>query len=150
MKVVLRAVHISVVFIVTGTFLGKSAHGQPPMPPRPRPSAGNGFLYQPSKGFFWDPSVIYANNQYYMFSMYGGESVWLATSQDGVHWKDYGVVLRSEGFKNNRVWKQYVSKVGDRYIMDYGAFTDQGTNNNLLRFYESKDRGGSVCLNRTC
>ena len=74
-----------------------------------------------------------------MFSMYGGESVWLATSQDGVHWTDYGVVLKSEGFKNNRVWKQYIAKVGNRYIMDFGAFTDQGTNNNLLRFYESDD-----------
>ena len=139
MKVALRAGLLGVVFIAANLFLASSAHGQPFVPPRPRPSPGNGFLYQPEKGFFWDPSVIYANNQYYMFSMYGGESVWLAISQDGVHWKDYGVVLKSEGFKNNRVWKQYVSKVGDRYIMDYGAFTDQGTNNNLLRFYESKD-----------
>jgi hypothetical protein len=99
----------------------------------------SGFLYKPSKGAFWDPTVIYANGQYYMYTMYGGDSVWLATSQDGVHWKDYGVVLKSEGFKSNRVWKQYVAKVGDRYIMDYGAFTDQGSNNNLLRFYESTD-----------
>lgn len=106
---------------------------------RPRPSARNGFLYQPSEGFFWDPSVIYANNKYYMYSMYGGDKVWLATSQDGVHWKDYGVVLKSEGFKNNAVWKQYIAKVGDRYIMNHGAFTDKGTNNNLLRFYESTD-----------
>jgi hypothetical protein len=102
-------------------------------------SPNNGFLYQPSKGSIWDPTVIYANNQYYMFSMYGGDSVWLATSADGVHWKDYGVVVKSEGFKNNRVWKQFINKVGDRYIMDYGAFTDQGSSNNLLRFWESKD-----------
>src|SRR5579872_1236891 len=107
--------------------------------PLPRPSAGNGFVYQPSKGFFWDPSVIFFNRRYYMFSMYGGDSVWLATSIDGVHWKDYGVVLKSEGFKSNRVWKQYVARVGDRFIMNFGAFTDQGTNNNLIRFYESED-----------
>ena len=99
----------------------------------------NGFLYQPTVGSFWDPTVIYANKQYYMYTMYGGNGVWLATSEDGVHWKDYGVVLKSERFKNNRVWKQYVDKVGDRYILNHGAFTDQGTNNNLLRFYESKD-----------
>lgn len=98
-----------------------------------------GFLYKPSKGGFWDPSVIYANGQYYMYTMYGGDSVWLATSQDGVHWKDFGVVLKSEGFKSNRVWKQYVSRVDDKYIMDYGAFTDPKSNNNLLRFYESMD-----------
>jgi hypothetical protein len=113
---------------------------------------GSGFLYQPSKGMFWDPSVIYANSQYYMYTMYLPERnptgqatrVWLATSKDGVHWKDYGVVLHEQGFKNNTVWKQYYAKVGDRYIMNHGAFADGGfTNanggNNLLRFYESSD-----------
>jgi predicted GH43/DUF377 family glycosyl hydrolase len=114
--------------------------GQPPgLRPDPKVSDHSGFLYQPREGSFWDPTVIYANRQYYMYTMYGGDGVWLATSQDGVHWKDFGVVLKAEGFKNNTVWKQYVSKVGDRYIMDYGAFTDRGTNNNLLRFYESTD-----------
>ena len=53
--------------------------------------------------------------------------------------RDYGVVLKSEGFKNNRVWKPYVARVGDKFILNHGAFTDQGTNNNLLRFYESPD-----------
>lgn len=115
-------------------------HSQPPgLRPDPKISDHSGFLYQPSEGSFWDPTVIFANGQYYMYTMYGGDSVWLATSQDGVHWKDFGVVLKAEGFKNNTVWKQYVSKVGNRYIMDYGAFTDRGTNNNLLRFYESTD-----------
>ena len=120
--------------------LAQAAQAQPPgIRPPTKSSDDSGFLYKPSKGSFWDPTVIYANGQYYMYTMYGGESVWLATSKDGVHWKDYGVVLKSEGFKNNRVWKQYVAKVGDTYIMNYGAFTDQGTNNNLLRFWESSD-----------
>ena len=116
------------------------ANAQPPSIRHPT-SASNqsGFLYKPSKGSFWDPTVIFADGQYYMYTMYGGESVWLATSQDGVHWKDYGVVLKSEGFKNNRVWKQYVARVGDRYIMDYGAFSEPNSNNNLLRFFESTD-----------
>jgi hypothetical protein len=74
-----------------------------------------------------------------MYTMYGGDSVWLATSEDGVHWKDYGVVLHSGGFKNNRVWKQYVARVGDKYIMNYGAFSDPASGNDLLRFWESTD-----------
>ena len=53
----------------------------------PPVSLKNGFLYQPGVGSFWDPSVIYANNRYYMYTMYGGDGVWLATSDDGVHWK---------------------------------------------------------------
>ena len=77
-------------------------------------SPKSGFLYQPSVGSFWDPTVIFANGKYYMYTMYGGDGVWLATSEDGVHWKDYGVVLKSTGFKNNRVWKQYCN--GSHYF----------------------------------
>jgi hypothetical protein len=99
----------------------------------------SGLIYQPAVGSIWDPTVIYANGAYYMYSMYGGDGIWLATSADGVHWKDYGVVLKSQGFKNNRVWKAFVRRVGDRFILNHGAFTDQNSNNNLLRFWESKD-----------
>jgi len=136
----LRAAHtVALPLILVGLTLALASAQGPQAGAPPAVSTGNGFLYQPSVGSFWDPSVIYANNQYYMFTMYGGDGVWLATSRDGVHWNDYGVVLKSQNFKNNRVWKQYVAKVGDRYILNHGAFTDQGTNNNLLRFYESKD-----------
>jgi hypothetical protein len=104
------------------------------------PSPKKGFVYQPATGGFWDPTVIYAAGKYYVYALYGGDSIWLATSEDGVRWKDYGVVLKSEGFKNNRVWKPFVAKVGGKYILNHGAFTDQSTNNNLLRFYyESSD-----------
>ena len=101
--------------------------------------APSGLFFQPGGGATWDPTVIYANGKYYMFTMYHRDSVFLATSADGVHWQDYGVVLKAEGFKNNRVIKQYVAKVGDKYIMDYGAFADDNSKNNLLRFYESSD-----------
>lgn len=138
MKTALR-IHVLVIPVVL-LFLPQGARAQPPgIRPPMNISGESGFLYKPSKGNFWDPTVVYANDQYYMYTMYGGDSVWLATSKDGVHWKDYGVVLKSEAFKNNRVWKQYISRVGDKYIMDYGAFTDVGTNNNLLRFWESSD-----------
>ena len=98
-----------------------------PASPQPQPlaqrqiSARNGFLYQPSVGDFWDPTVIYANGQYYMYTMYGGDGVWQATSKDGARWKDHGAVLKSEGFKNNRVVKQFLHKVGDRRHRDESA-----------------------------
>jgi hypothetical protein len=98
-----------------------------------------GLIYQPGTGAFWDPSIIYSAGKYYLYAMYGGDSIWLATSEDGVHWKDYGVVLKSQGFKSNRVWKPFVAKAGDKFILNHGAFTDDSTNNNLLRFYESTD-----------
>ena len=93
----------------------------------------------PVKGFSGTRPLSMPTTSTARLQMYGGDKVWLATSQDGVHWKDYGVVIKSEGFKNNAVWKQYVTKVGDRYIMNHGAFADKGTSNNLLRFYESTD-----------
>ena len=107
----------------------------------------NGFLYQPSRGSFWDPSVIYADGKYYMFTMYSSPElpgratrVWLATSEDGVHWKDYGVVLHEQGFKSDLVFKQYVARVGDRYILNHGGSSGTpGRHNDLLRFYESLD-----------
>ncbi len=46
-------------------------------------------------------------------------------------------MLKSQGFRSNRVWKPFVAKVGDKLILNHGAFTDEGSNNNLLRFYES-------------
>lgn len=124
-----------------------SAAGQTRQASSNGPSKAGGFLYQPSRGSFWDPSVIYANGQYYMFTMYSSPEytdratrVWLATSEDGVHWKDYGVVLHEEGFKRNTVLKQYVAKIGDRYILDHGGSSGApGRRNDLLRFYESTD-----------
>src|SRR5450755_3856477 len=103
--------------LVLAALSGSSADAQTP---------GKGLIYRPASGQFWDPGVIYVAGKYYMYSMYGGDRVWLATSQDGVHWTDYGVVLKSEGFKNNRVWKPYVARVGDKFILNHGAFTDQG------------------------
>jgi hypothetical protein len=105
----------------------------------PQRGSRSGLIYQPAVGSIWDPTVIYVKGAYYMYSMYGGDGIWLATSGDGVHWKDYGVVLKSQGFTNNRVWKAFVRKVGDRFILNHGAFTEQNSNNNLLRFWESKD-----------
>jgi hypothetical protein len=128
---------ISAILLVGATWTTASSQPQPLA--QRHVSLNNGFLHKPSIGNFWDPTVIYANNQYYMYTMYGRDSVWLATSQDGVHWKHYGVVLKPEGFKNNTAFKQFVNKFGDRYIMDYGAFSDVRSNNDLLRFCESKD-----------
>ena len=87
---------ISAILLVGVTWTTASAQPQPLA--QRHLSLNNGFLHKPNVGNFWDPTVIHANNQYYMYTMYGRDSVWLATSQDGVHWKDYGVVIKPEGF----------------------------------------------------
>ena len=105
-------------------------------------------VYMPPRGAMWDPSVLWHDGKYYMFSMYwpaaaGWESVWLATSSDGVHWRDYGEVIPHPRAKSpcNQVYKCFVSRCGDRFVMDFGAFSGKlGTEiQDTLCFYQSQD-----------
>lgn len=99
-------------------------------------------LYKPSVGRFKDGFALWHQDQFYLFSMYktGGDdnnfrSVWLATSKDGVHWKDIGPVIQDAPFN---IWAMAVHRVGDRFIMNHGSFTKPGVQN-VIRFWESKD-----------
>lgn len=106
-------------------------------------------IYKPSKGVMWDPSVLYHDGTYYAFMMYdktglGGLNAGhclLATSRDGVHWKDEGVILK-EYEEGCRFFKCFVAKCGDRFIMNHGVFrptTGGNWHQDTLRFYESTD-----------
>ena len=96
-------------------------------------------LYRPSKGKMKDDFIVYYEGRYYMFCMYGPDidhynSVWLATSEDGVHWKDYGVVIQAPFI----VWAMAILRVGDRFIMNHGSFTPKGVQG-VLKQWESHD-----------
>ena len=101
-------------------------------------------IYRPARGAMWDPSVIYHDGMYYAFMMYdqtGGHGLsarhcFLATSEDGVHWKDEGVV-NEEREARCRFFKCFVGRCGDKFIMDHGVWRPQGQD--TLRFYESTD-----------
>jgi len=101
-------------------------------------------LYKPSRGRFKDNCVFWHNNRYYLFSMYSKElggsdqtcyHVWLATSCDGVHWKDIGPVIEDAPFL---IYAMAVHQVEDRFILNHGSFTAPGKQN-VIRFWESKD-----------
>ena len=99
-------------------------------------------IYRPSVGRFKDGFVLWHKDQFYLFSMYnttGDEAnfrnVWLATSSDGVHWKDVGPVIKDAPFN---IWAMSVHRVGDRFIMNHGSFTRPGVQN-VIRFWESTD-----------
>ncbi len=99
-------------------------------------------IYRPSVGRFKDGFVLWHEGQYYLFSMYNttGEeihfrNVWLATSGDGVHWKDVGPVIKEAPFN---IWAMSVHRVGDRFIMNHGSFSRPGVQN-VIRFWESAD-----------
>jgi hypothetical protein len=74
-------------------------------------------IYRPEKGAMWDPSVIWHDGKYYAFMMYnkdGREGLkakhcLLASSTDGVHWKDEGIVNEErESARGCRFFKCFV------------------------------------------
>jgi hypothetical protein len=99
-------------------------------------------LYKPSVGRFKDGFVFWNQDEFHLFSMYktGGDdsnfrNVWLATSTDGVHWKEIGPVIKDAPFN---IWAMAVHRVGDRFIMNHGSFTKPNVQN-VIRFWESQD-----------
>ena len=102
-------------------------------------------VYCPPNGArIWDPSIIWHDGKYYAFTMYRPpghkryDSVGLAVSEDGVHWKDRGPVITDD----ITVFKCFVSRCGDRFILNHGSFTNFGTprqKQNRLKFYTSDD-----------
>jgi len=103
-------------------------------------------IYRPKTGSMWDPSVIWHDGKYYAFMMYNKDGLngldaghcFLATSEDGVHWNDHGIVNEErERERGCKFFKCFVGKCGDRFIMDHGVARPEGQD--TLRFYESKD-----------
>ena len=98
-------------------------------------------VYRPSVGRFKDTLVLWHQGQFYLFSMYTPDveanfrNVWLATSSDGVHWEHVGPVIEDAPFN---IWAMSVHRVGDRFIMNHGSFSDPGVQN-VIRFWESTD-----------
>ena len=94
----------------------------------------------------WDPSLIYHDGKYYAFMMYnldgpnglGAGHCIAASSVDGVHWEDIGIV--NEELERERgclFFKCFVGRCGDRFIMDHGVRRPEGQD--TIRFYESFD-----------
>lgn len=100
-------------------------------------------LYRAPEGTLKDNCVVWHDGTYYVFTMYrntleGGEEqwrhVWLATSQDGVHWQDVGPVIQDAPWT---IYAMRVWRAGDRWVMNHGSFTDG--RQDVLRFWESPD-----------
>lgn len=108
-------------------------------------------LYRPPNGNMWDTSIVYHEGKYYLFSMYETEeetentcltedpanNMWCAISDDGVIWRDVGRVIQDQPFT---VWKMFVRRLGDRFVMNHGSHSRlPGHGNDTLYFWESDD-----------
>ena len=75
-------------------------------------------LYAPARGQMWDTWLYFHDGKYYMYYLAGPPGHWdgheLATSDDGVHWKEYGVVVRPRTgvtwMGTGHIWKAETSK----------------------------------------
>ena len=103
-------------------------------------------IYRPQTGIFKDNHIFYENGTYYLFSMYlkdadgardetGYRNVFLATSQDGVHWEDKGAVISDAPFP---VWAMMVYKIPGGYMLNHGSFGREGYQN-VIKLWRSPD-----------
>lgn len=98
-------------------------------------------IYKPSKGKMKDGCMIFEGDTFYLFSMYHKDgssrfnNVWLARSDDGVHFEDYGCVV--EDFPDC-IWAMKIYRGKDAFYMNSGSFTaDQ--KQAVLKFWRSED-----------
>lgn len=98
-------------------------------------------LYRPQKGKIKDGCMVYEKGVFYLFSMYHKENsdkfnnIWLATSKDGVHFKDFGCVV--EDFPD-LIWAMKVYRGEDAFYMNSGSFNADGKQA-VLKFWRSED-----------
>lgn len=109
-------------------------------------SAGDlgAMIYRTEKGGIWDPSILWHGGRYRAFTMYRKEGdpnhghCFYSSSEDGVHWREEGVVLEErERAKGYVFFKCMVARCGDRFIMNHGVALPNSQD--ILRFYESAD-----------
>ena len=98
-------------------------------------------IYKPMCGYMKDGAMIYNDGKYYLFSMYRKEgseeyrNVWLAISEDGVHFKDYGCVV--DNF-DSFIWAMKLYRIDDEFYMNSGSFCPNGRQG-VLKFWHSRN-----------
>ncbi len=122
--------------LLSGSAAAVTSHGAPVG------KDSGAFIYKTPTGTLKDNAVIWHEGTFYLFTMYGQEemkgndslfnSVWLATSTDGVHWKDVGTVIKDQPFA---VWSLSVWRAGNIFMMNHGSHSP----GDILRFWQSKD-----------
>jgi len=108
--------------------------GKPPVliekTPVPSETIQAGFFTPKRKGMIWDTWMYYHDGKYYMYYLAGAFGHWdgheLATSEDGVHWKEYGVMVKPragvEWMGTGHIWKAPDFDKTRRWVMNYSEW----------------------------
>ena len=96
--------------------------------------------FKPPTGQMWDLWVFYHDGKYHLFydhcPVYAIEGVGLATSEDGVHWKDQGIVIKKPagawGIGSGFTWRspnfQRDGKFQSNFSVDQKIYFTESTN----------------------
>ena len=110
-------------------------------------------LYRPAKNYaLWDTWLYYHQGTHYLYYLtmgpterqgWHGQGVAMATSKDGMHWDEVGVVIPKDdgatGMGSGAVWKASDFETTGRYIMNYSSWFDWAIESQFIRFAESTD-----------
>jgi len=128
--------------ILCCTIAGEAAESQPVeagKPPvlvektsAPSETIQAGFFTPKRAGMIWDTWIYYHDGKYYMYYLAGAGGRWdgheLATSDDGVHWKEYGVMVKPragvEWMGTGHIWKSPDFDKTHRWVMNYSEWFD--------------------------
>ena len=110
---------------------GRSGYALVSTTPPPTPAVQAGFFTPARRGEIWDTWMYYHEGTYYMYYLAGPGGRWdaheLATSTDGVHWKEYGVMVKPrEGVSwigTGHIWKSPDFDTSRKWVMNYSEWS---------------------------
>jgi hypothetical protein len=89
-----------------------------------------GFFTPARAGKIWDTWIYYHDGKYYMYYLAGSGGHWdgheLATSEDGVHWTEYGVMIKPRAgvtwMGTGHIWKSPDFAGNHQWVMNYSEW----------------------------
>jgi len=89
-----------------------------------------GFFTPARIGKMWDTWIYYHDGKYYMYYLAGSGGKWdgheLATSEDGVHWKEQGVMIKPRAgvtwMGTGHIWKSPDFAKTHKWVMNYSEW----------------------------
>lgn len=130
---------------IGGLVLAETPAGKhDPVSDAPIPAVQAGFFTPLRQGRIWDTWMVYHQGRYYMYYLAGPFGHWdgheLATSDDGVHWQEYGVMVKPGAgvtwMGTGHIWKSPDFDKSHQWVSNYSEHTGDKQD---IRFVTSTD-----------
>lgn len=106
--------------------------------------ANNTLFFTPREtGRMWDTWMYYANKTFYLYYLITekspGEGIGLATSKDGVHWRERGKIFSksdsAQWIGSGSVWRNEDRYLKDKYVMNFSEWYGPGVSEGQQYIY---------------